>query len=547
MNKELLTAIKRTASVGATATIVFASTSMALASTSAINTNLKLATAGVQGAYGFNAPAHAGDLIDFQVFIQNAGTSTGTHAQFTENFDSRLQYVQGSTSIRFKSSNGDGDIKLDESKIDKNGTSVTWHLNDIAPSQDASIYVYYTARLTADASQFPFGSTVLHDSAVVSFDGVSIQTDDATVVVDRAQVGAPAFSIVQTVSDATNGGNVYFDHQTGNVGPNDTLNYKLMITNTGTAAPTDNSLIIKDILPNGLTYAGNAKIFSSAHRDGLSVDMASIAGAGYSVGNIAPGTPNQITLSFDAKVTGDCKVASTLTNQGQVYYQNVLKGEDDTNMIFSCDRNLIITEGILNANGQYVHQIDGVNNNDTLTYKINVQNNATSALNNPTVWDVLPANVSYVQNSLTIDAEVMDRADQDAFFNVNRGILLTNFTPGLGKQISFKVTVNCQSQKLTLTDTAYAKADTVATISANASAVTNGQTCVPGATPVPSATPAPTTPATHAPVSIAQLPTTGPEMALLVPIALSGAGLLARRRILAGQALKKAIRGINVL
>ena len=556
MNKELLFAIKRTATMGATVAIMLASTSAAFADGGSINTNLKLATAGVQGAYGYNAPAHAGDLIDFQVFIQNMGTTTGTHTQFTQNFDSRLQYVEGSTGIRSKQANGDVDTQLSESKIDKNGSSVTWHLNDMNASPDAAVYVYYQARLTSDVSKFAIGSTVLDDTAKVSFDGVATQTNDATIVVTRNQTGTPSFSIVQKVRDASNGGNVYFDHQTGNVGPNDILNYELVITNTGTAAPTDNSLMVKDILPAGLTYAGNAKIYSSANPNGLGVDMGSIVSAGYNLGNIAPGTPNQVTLAFDAKVTADCNLATTLTNQGQLFYQNALKTEDDTSMIFSCTRSLIISEGVLNTSGQYVHQVSGVNTGDTLTYKINVQNNATSTLNNPVTWNVLPANVTYVQNSLTIDNEVMNRADQDAFFNANQGILLTNFTPGLGKQISFQVKVVCQPQNQTLTDTAYAKSDTVSTISATALADTNTQICVtvtptPAPTPVPTPTTpptvTPTTPATHAPVPVTQLPQTGPELALLIPGALSGLGLLARRQLLARQALKKAIRGINVL
>jgi uncharacterized repeat protein (TIGR01451 family) len=253
--------------------------------------------------------------------------------------------------------------------------------------------------------------------------------------------------------------------------PGDLMAYRMVITNTGNTAAAN--VTLKDLLPAGLTYqAGTSRIYNTQTGDAGRAITDDWITNGYTFDSIQPGTPNQQIIYFRAKLTDSCSGRTVITNTAQVWYQKQKMAEDTASAVITCNRGLVLIKEVLDPkDGVYKQDIGFVPEDTVLTYRINVLNNGNITLTNPQVKDVLPQYVTYINNSLSIDGEFMSASVQSNFFN--GGIILTNLTPGLGKQLVFQVkTVSCPPLGETeITNTVYAWAQNYDQISSQAKAV----------------------------------------------------------------------------
>jgi uncharacterized repeat protein (TIGR01451 family) len=432
-----------------------------------INTNKKV---GIAGGAPFSDAVNAqpGDAAEYRIFFENTGTGTGHEPQIEDTLDAHHKYIPGTSFARVKQNNNDYDQPIPDSNIRIENLAdgrqrLTYQFTDMAPRPDTAFYLLFQVRL-ANADAFPVGTTVIPNVATASFaGGISQTTNQTTITVVKAETPVVTFTLVKQVANVTIGDNTWKDELNGSAGPGDTVAFKLTMTNTGNT--TADQVTLKDILPTGMTFVdGTGRLYNrNTGNDGTPISGNDIVNNGYVFAHVEAGTPNQQIFIFHAKLTNDCSGQQTLTNIGRVFWQGNKMAEDTARVIYACERGLIIQKDVqVPGSSNWVDNGGVVAESVVLKYRIIVTNNGNTVVNNPVLRDTLPSDVTYINNSLRIDGEVMSGAVQNGFFN--QGALLTNFTPGMSKTITFEVRVaDCPTLgDHQLVNTAFVKADGVA-------------------------------------------------------------------------------------
>ncbi|MEI6477974.1 MAG: hypothetical protein WCO52_03220 [bacterium] len=457
-----------------------------------INTRLAVQLSGGQSEYASSAQATPGDSLAFRVLLENTGDANGAHPKIVEHLDSRLTYTPNSSFVRVKGSdNKDHDYPLSDSymSIKNNGHDLGWAFVDMAPQPNAALYLQFKARLASD-DQFSVGQTTYTNTATSSFDGVSAVTNPVSYTVTRYGTPVTSFSVKNEVRDMSLGYDIWYDAATAIIAPGDKVAYRMTILNTGNT--TANNVSLKNVLPAGFTYAGNALLTNQNNTNGTPISGNAIVNGGYVFSSLEPHTGGYQRIQFEAIAPSNCGADVTVVDKAQIVYQGAVKASDDATTLISCTRGLTVVKDVQNpATGAYVDSIGLINPNQTLTYRILVGNTGNTTAVNPTLRDVLPTGATYVPNSLTIDNAVQSQPVQDAFFK--GGIILTTFDPGHGKTITLKVQVRCLVAQTTAVNTAFIKANGTGEKSDTATAILPA--CViptPTPAPTPTATPTPT-------------------------------------------------------
>lgn len=437
--------------------------------TSAINTNKKVELVGGAGGFADSAKVSPNDEVAFRIFVENTGTAKGTNVRVIDTLDSRLTYSPGSSYMVEKIAGSDVKTIIPDSSIKFEGQKITYAFKDMEPKPDAAIYLYFKARV-AGPDSFPVGDTILKNKATVTFDLVSKDTNEVAITVTKFPAPVITFSLRKEVTNRTLGDSKWYDEELASAAPGDTISYRLIAQDTGDTPATN--VTLKDILPDGVSFLGNVKLFNKDYPTGTTIAGDAIVKAGYLFSSIINGSDNIQTIIFDAKITTDCLGTKTMINKAQIIYLGIVQAEDTAKVIISCVKGLIITKDALDASDMtYKNDIGIVKEGQIITYRVLVQNNGTVPLINVLTKDVLPSQVSYVNNSLAIDGEFMSDAVEVAYFS-SGGTFLTNLLPGIGKTITFQVKVNeCPPLgDIPLINTAFAKADGVTEISDTAKA-----------------------------------------------------------------------------
>lgn len=436
--------------------------------TSAINTNKKVELVGGAGGFADSAKASPNDEVAFRIFVENTGTAKGTHVRVIDTLDSRLTYSPGSSYMVEKIAGVDVKTIILDSSILFEGKKITYAFKDMDPRPDAAIYLYFKARV-AGPDSFPVGDTILKNKATVTFDLVSKDTNEVTITVIKSPTAIINFSLRKEVTNRTLGDSMWYDVRLASAAPGDTISYRLIAQNTGDTPATD--VTLKDILPDGIIFLGNVKLFNKDFPSGTSIAGDAIVTSGYLFSAIINGSDNIQTIIFDAKITTDCLGSKTMLNKAQIIYKGVVRAEDTAEVVISCVRGLLVTKDALDPlDLTYKNDIGIVKEGQIISYRVLVQNNGTVPLINVLTKDVLPTQVSYVNNTLAIDGEFMSDEVELAYFS--GGIFLTNLSAGVGKTITFQVKVNeCPPLgDIPLINTAFARADGVTEISDTAKA-----------------------------------------------------------------------------
>jgi uncharacterized repeat protein (TIGR01451 family) len=413
--------------------------------------------------------ANPADAVRYRIFVQNDGTGTARNLKVTDVLDARHTYIPGSSELRIKQNGNDVDVPIADSAIQftnqANGAvQLTYSLNDMAPRPDAAVYLYFKARLK-DASAFNIGLNTIPNTATVTSTAPSATTNQTTIAVTRN--ADPVVSFTLTKAAANLGDAEWKELVPLTTSPGSTIAFRLVLTNTGN---TDaQNVTLRDIMPAGLDFVpGTVKLINSANPNGVSINDSVVAG-GYVFATVRPGTGNQQIVTFQARVPDACSATITRVNTGVVTWNGAERARDTADVIVSCTNGLNLQKLVLDPNDNVFKQTAGdVRAGQVITYRIIVSNSGNTTLQNPIVRDVLPQWVTYLPNTLRVDNETQVQSGQNAFFG--NGLVLTNLTKGMGKVIEFQVKViECPYDSVTVTNTAFARADAVAQISSSAS------------------------------------------------------------------------------
>jgi len=414
--------------------------------------------------------ANPGDLLNFQIQVTNDGTAVGTYTTVTDVLDSRLAFKPFSSTVNAyyvrKVNGSDQTITIDANHMTVQGQTVVFGFDDMQPTADATIFVYFQAQV-ADAGQFQVGNTNFQNCETSSFTGGISATACANIIITKSPTPVVTFTLQKQVQNMTIGDNSWHDTQAAK--PGDEVAFRLVLLNSGNT-PAQN-VTLKDILPAGLTFDGNVKLYNKTVQ-GQVISGNDLVNNGYVFATVGNGSDNDQIITFQAKVAGDCSGQNTLTNVAKVIYQNNVAAQSQASVTVVCTRGLVITKTIQDPTDQlFKHSIGFVHEGDVLTYKIVVQNTGNTQLFNIVLKDALPEQVDFVNGSLTADAITQGQTAETGFKDPNTGIQLTNLMPGIPKTIIFQVTVKpCPPLgDIPLVNTATVSANNVPTVSDSAS------------------------------------------------------------------------------
>ncbi|CAM4041100.1 cell surface protein [Bacillus wiedmannii] len=204
----------------------------------------------------------------------------------------------------------------------------------------------------------------------------------------------------------------------------DTLSYTISLSNPGNV--TSQNILFTDILPDGTTFiSGTLVNDSGAQQIGNPAN-------GIQVGNINPGSTIAITINV---LVTNIPSINPISNFSSVQYSHVVDPSQpavsQTNI--SNTVSTTINSAILTTTKSADKSILSVG--DTITYTTTIINTGNTAATNITFTSAIPANTTFIPNSVTING--MQQLGARPALGVN----IPNIAPGETVTVTFQVTV----------------------------------------------------------------------------------------------------------
>ncbi|WP_422661105.1 DUF7507 domain-containing protein [Paenibacillus sp. EC2-1] len=209
---------------------------------------------------------------------------------------------------------------------------------------------------------------------------------------------------------------------TTNATVGDTFNYQFQVSNSGNTAA---SVTLTDNIPIGSTFIENSVLINDLPVPGVSPIT------GIPIGVIQPGTT--AVVSFVVTVTS-LPSSRQLTNLATASYIYTLPGGRQISAV-STSNSLTIPVTIPNVSIVKTTSTTSVVVGDILTYTSVVTNNGISNVNNVSLLDNIPANTSFIPQSVTVNGTSRPSAVP------SEGISIGTLAPGAVATITFEVRI----------------------------------------------------------------------------------------------------------
>jgi uncharacterized repeat protein (TIGR01451 family) len=332
-------------------------------------------------AFGPTSVANPGDVLNYQITIENVGNADATNVPVSDNIAALLVHAAYND--------------------DCNGCTyvepvLSWTIPTIAAGDSVTLTFSVTL-----SDSFPEGTTHLPNLVVVTGPGSNCAagSQDPDCDTDTTVQAGPILSAEKEV--AVNNGP--FGHG-GAAKPGDTLNYRITITNSGDAPATNVSVSdnIAPLLAHG-TYNADCVPACSFVSPTISWTIASIAANG--------GT---VTLTFSVKLSSSFPTGTTdlpnvvvVTGPGS----NCAAESEDadcatdntvTQSAISIVKDVTAVNGAAPVNDPDLH-VPGAKVGDTITYTLHYH--GEGPINDATITDVIPAGLTYVPGTASSDAK----------------------------------------------------------------------------------------------------------------------------------------------
>ncbi|MFZ5559436.1 MAG: hypothetical protein ACOZAL_01425 [Patescibacteria group bacterium] len=396
--------------------------------------------------------ARPNDEIEFSLVVRSTGNNTVNNVKVWDNLPYRLNYISGTTTV-------DGSYKEDGI------TSGGIYIGDLSAGQTKTIK--FRARV-ADETMFNVGFTTLTNYGYTSGNGVALVYDSATVEVRKDSGCSASLHINKQVRNITQGFGYWTDIVSAN--PGNEIEVLIRINSVGNET-AENSRV-RDQLPSHLNYiSGSTTVNGSYKEDGI------VSGNGIYLGNFYVGDSKEIKFRIRVGSADEFSASSTtLTNYAYTWGDKTCGEINDSAQIIVNKQQtstylLSISKLGRNLSRGQVELLDSflASPSDELEFSIQITNVGNTDLSNVKVWDSLPANISIITGSTTIDG-VSWGGDV-----IGAGLSLGSLTAGQTKTIKFRVRVESADKfgagSTTLINTAYAIATNVFQISDSASVI----------------------------------------------------------------------------
>ena len=381
-----------------------------------------------QANFASSTTANQNDTVAFQIVVTNTGSLTATYVTVSDALPTGLTYLSGLPNTDFLSSG--------------------FNAGNLNPGQ--SITYTFNAQVTTASA------TLVNTASAVASNAPQVNAQ-ATVSVNTVIPLTYSATLTKGVRDLTQGQTAYVNNT--NVYSGDTLEYQLVVTNTGTGSLT--GVTLSDAMPSGITL--------DASSIGVSTGNNNVSLSGFTLPTIAPG--QTVTVNYQAQVsTSTC---GNLTNTATILGGSVNASATATvNLICQPQYgNITVTKLVenLTQNNSGFAQQTYANQGDRVAFQIQVtaQN---AAATNVTVLDSFPANLTYATGSAKLNGATFT----DGFINGTENVAST-LNSGQTVTLYFEATVNGSLPygQIYITNTVNASADHIGSVSANASVIVN--------------------------------------------------------------------------
>lgn len=264
----------------------------------------------------------------------------------------------------------------------------------------------------------------------------------------------------------------------------DTVRYRIHMTNTGNTSLKN--VVVRDILPTGLTYVkGSTTIMNTAHPQGVTLSDGIVTDNGINLGEYAAGAGAWLyfNATVDAGVSDKCN-NSLLRNIAQTSAGSVTGTKEDTADVLvdgkTCVDGFKIDKMVKLPSETEWHETVKAQGGATVNYRIRFTNTGNTTLKNVVITDVLPQHMSYVAGSSKLDGKAL----ADGVVSGN-GINIGSVAAGKTATITFDVKVSdslkgaCEDSTLTNTVKGKYNNDDKTTKQDTAVVKVDGQICEP--------------------------------------------------------------------
>ena len=283
-----------------------------------------------QGTYGENVNLQSGQTYDVMVYYHN-NASSGLNASgvgIAKDVALRMQMsanVAGNSSTKVTGFINSSNAQPAEVYDSANVTNPTGAAMDLS-------FVANSAKVTSNGA---INGSTLPDSVFTTGAKLGFNGQDGTVpgcnefagyVIFQVKANQPNFEVTKQV------------HKTGSTGwketeavnPGDNVDFLVTYKNTGTTL--QNNVVLKDILPEGMTYVSHTtSVANATNPQGLLLDAKSDTATttGANIGNYLPGANAYVKLT--AKVVDNDKLPkcgpNTLVNKAEIQTDNGTKSD----------------------------------------------------------------------------------------------------------------------------------------------------------------------------------------------------------------------------